>query len=177
VRAEVSAVAAHAARVDGQGVQGDIPLSTVEKVIYLREASFFRGMTVDQLRVLADVCEEEFTRADARLFVEGDPGGVLYVVVSGRVGIEQQRRPGSVARLATIEAGSYLGETDFFDDNPRTNSATASRTRGRFGCAATVDCAGPPAPRPVAGRSTCSASAAGSQRPNRRSDPDSSAES
>ena len=103
----------------------DIPLSAVEKVIYLAEVPFFRGMTVEQLRILADVCEEEFTPAEARIFSEGDPGGVLYVVVSGRVGIEQQKRPGSLARLATVEAGSYLGETDFFDDNPRSNSAIA----------------------------------------------------
>jgi CRP-like cAMP-binding protein len=87
-------------------------LSAIEKVIFLKEVPFFQGMTVEQLRVLADVCEEEFTPVGARLFVEGDPGGVLYVVVSGRVGIEQEKRPGSFARLATVEAGSYLGETD-----------------------------------------------------------------
>jgi HEAT repeat protein len=125
VRAEVSAASERAARTDGQGAQGNIPLSAVEKVIYLAEVPFFQGMTVEQLRVLADVCEEEFTPAEARLFNGGDPGGVLYVVVSGRVGIEQRKRPGAFARLATVEARSYLGETDFFDDNPRTNSAIA----------------------------------------------------
>ena len=100
-------------------------LSAIEKVIFLKEVPFFRGMTVEQLRVLANVSDEEFFLAGARLFNEGDPGGVLYVVVSGRAGIEQQKRPGSLARLATVEAGSYLGETDFFDDNLRTNSAIA----------------------------------------------------
>jgi CRP/FNR family cyclic AMP-dependent transcriptional regulator len=100
-------------------------LSALEKVLFLKEVPFFQGMTVEQLRVLADVCDEEFTPAESRLFVEGDPGGVLYVVVSGRVGIEQEKRPGSFARLATVEAGSYLGEADFFDANPRTNSAIA----------------------------------------------------
>jgi hypothetical protein len=125
VRAEVSAAAAGAARADGKGVQEGAMLSAVEKVIYLVEVPFFQGMTVEQLRILADVCEEEFTPAEAHLFNEGDSGGVLYVVVSGRVGIEQEKRTGSFARLATVEAGSYLGETDFFDDNPRTNSAVA----------------------------------------------------
>jgi hypothetical protein len=125
VCAEVSAAVARSARVDGEGAQGEIPLSTVEKVIHLAEAPFFRGMTVEQLWVLADVCEEEFTPAGVRLFNEGDPGGVLYLVVSGSAGIEQQKRRGSYARLSTVEAGSCLGETDFFDDNPRTNSAVA----------------------------------------------------
>jgi HEAT repeat protein len=125
VRAEVLAAAALTRVADGQEAQGDRALSTVKKVIALVEVPFFQGMTVEQLRVLADVCEEELFPAGARLFVESDSGGVLYVVVSGRVGIEQQKRPGSFARLATVEAGSYLGETDFFDENRRSNSAIA----------------------------------------------------
>ena len=100
-------------------------LSIIERVIFLKEAPFFQGMTVEQLRVLANVCEEEFFPAETRLFDEGDPGGVLYVVVSGRVGIEQEKRKGSFARLATVEAHGYLGEADFFDDNRRTHSAIA----------------------------------------------------
>ncbi len=100
-------------------------LSVIEKVIFLKEVPFFQGMTVDQLRVLANVCEEEFFPADTRLFNPGDPGGVLYVVVSGRVGIEQEKRKGSFARLATMDAHAYLGETDFFDNACRSTSAIA----------------------------------------------------
>jgi HEAT repeat protein len=119
VRAEVSVVAG------GKGTQEAAMLSAIEKVIYLAEVPFFRGMTVEQLRVLADVCEEEFFPAETRLFNEGNPGGVLYVVISGRVGIEQEKRKGSFARIATVEAGSYLGEADFFDANLRSSSAIA----------------------------------------------------
>ena len=72
-------------------------LSNIEKVILLKEVPFFQGMTVEQLRVLASVCEEEFFSAETRLFAEGDPGGSLYVVVSGRVGIEQEKRKGFFA--------------------------------------------------------------------------------
>lgn len=100
-------------------------LSAIEKVIFLKEVPFFQGMTVDQLRVLANVCEEEFFPAEARLFSEGDPGGTLYVVVSGRIAIEQEKRKGSLARLATVEAHAYFGETDFFDNNCRSISASA----------------------------------------------------
>lgn len=100
-------------------------LSNIEKVMLLKEVPFFQGMTVEQLGVLATVCEEEFFPAETRLYDEGDPGGTLYVVVSGRVGIEQEKRKGFFARLATVEALSYFGETDFFDNNCRANSAIA----------------------------------------------------
>jgi len=100
-------------------------LSVIEKVIFLKEVPFFRGLTVEQLRVLASACEEEFVPADGRLFGEGDPGGALYMIVSGRVSIEREKRQGTLARLDTIEPYSYLGEADFFDGNCRTHSATA----------------------------------------------------
>jgi CRP-like cAMP-binding protein/HEAT repeat protein len=100
-------------------------LSTIEKIMFLKEVPFFQGMTVDQLRVLATVCEEGMFSADSQIFVQGDPGGALYVVVSGRIAIEQERRKGSFARLATVEAHSYFGEQNLFDNSPRSVSAIA----------------------------------------------------
>jgi CRP-like cAMP-binding protein/HEAT repeat protein/ATP/ADP translocase len=101
-------------------------LSIIERIIFLKEVLFFRGMTIDQLRVLASVCEEEFFTEDTEIYKEGDPGGVLYVVVNGRVGIERHgRRKGSVARIDTIKAHAYFGDMNLFDDSPRTSSAIA----------------------------------------------------
>ncbi|NJO00164.1 MAG: Crp/Fnr family transcriptional regulator, partial [Anaerolineales bacterium] len=93
--------------------------------IFLKEVPFFQGMTIDQLKVLANVCEEQLFEEDARIFNAGDPGGALYVVVSGRVAIEQEKRKGSFARLATIEAHSYFGEMNLFDNSPRSDAAIA----------------------------------------------------
>ena len=79
-------------------------LSIIEKIILMKEVPFFQGMTVEQLKVLASVCEEQFIPMDGRVFEQGDAGGTLYVIVSGRVGIEQQKRAGRSARLATLVA-------------------------------------------------------------------------
>lgn len=100
-------------------------LSVIERVLLLKSMPFFQSMVVAQLHILANMCEENFFPAGTPLFSEGDPGGFLYVVVSGRVSIEQEKRKGSFVRLATIEAHSYLGESDFFDNNCRTQSAIA----------------------------------------------------
>lgn len=102
-----------------------ILLSTVEKIIFLKEVPFFQSMTVDQLKVLANVCEEELFEEDARIFNEGDAGGALFVVVSGKVAIEQEKRKGSFARLSTIEAHSYFGEMNLFDNSQRSATAIA----------------------------------------------------
>ncbi len=100
-------------------------LSVIDKVIFLKDVPFFQDMDVEQLRVLGNVCEEEFFAAETRLYNEGDPGGVLYMVVSGRVGVEQEKRKGFIARLATVEAHSFLGESEFFSSDCRASSAIA----------------------------------------------------
>ncbi|MFO7537104.1 MAG: HEAT repeat domain-containing protein [Chloroflexota bacterium] len=101
-------------------------LSVVERIVFLKEVSFFQGMTVDQLRVLANVCEEELFAEDTAVYREGEPGGVLYVIVRGRVAIEREgRRRGSVARLDTVGAHASFGDMNLFDDSPRTASAVA----------------------------------------------------
>lgn len=101
-------------------------LSTVEKVIFLKEVPFFQGMTINQLEVLANVCEEELFEEDRPIFNQGDPGGSLYVVVSGKVGIERAgARKGSIVRLATLGAHAYFGEMTLFDNSPRSASAVA----------------------------------------------------
>jgi HEAT repeat protein len=100
-------------------------LSAIEKIIFLKEVPFFEGMTVDQLKVLANVCEEQLYEEDQHIFDSGDAGGALYVVISGRVAIEQEKRKGSFARIATIEAHSYFGEMNLFDNSPRSDTAIA----------------------------------------------------
>jgi CRP/FNR family transcriptional regulator, cyclic AMP receptor protein len=83
-------------------------------------------MTVDQLKILASVCEEEIFAADAQIFNEGDSGGILYVIVRGRVALEREgARKGSTARIGTVEALSYFGEMTLFDQSPRTERAIA----------------------------------------------------
>ncbi|MCP4686666.1 MAG: cyclic nucleotide-binding domain-containing protein [Desulfobacterales bacterium] len=101
-------------------------LSRVEKIIFLKKVPFFEHMTIEQLKILAVVCEEKFFEEDTVIFNEGDPGGALYMIISGKVGIEQEgRRKGSVIRLATLGAYAYFGEITLFDNSPRTACAIA----------------------------------------------------
>lgn len=129
-RVRSAAIHAQAAIIGGKPAPTDgkegILLSVLERIIFLKEVLFFHGMTVDQLKVLASVCEERFFPADTAIYREGDPGHVLYVVVNGRVAIERAgQRKGSVTRLNTITANAYFGEMDLFTDSPRSASAIA----------------------------------------------------
>jgi CRP/FNR family transcriptional regulator, cyclic AMP receptor protein len=100
-------------------------LATTDRIVFLKEVPFFQNMSEDQLAVLAEACEEQSFAEDARIFNVGDAGGVLYVVVSGRVGIEQERHAGAFARVETVADHASFGDSNFFDDSPRSISAVA----------------------------------------------------
>ena len=106
-------------------------LSTIEKIIFLKEVPFFQSMSLDQLKMLAGVCEEISYSTEAHVYHEGDPGGSLYMVIAGQVAIEREgKRKGSSARLQTINAHSYFGEMNLFDNSPRdTYAITTQETR------------------------------------------------
>jgi CRP-like cAMP-binding protein len=83
-------------------------------------------MSIDQLKVLASICEDEFVSKGTVIFKEGEPGGVVYVVVNGRIGIERDDKQNDlVVRLATLEARSSFGEMNMFDNSPRSADAIA----------------------------------------------------
>ncbi|MCE7948896.1 MAG: hypothetical protein DYG88_15855 [Chloroflexi bacterium CFX4] len=103
-----------------------VMLSTIEKIIFLKEVSFFEGMTVDQLKVLASVAEERLFSEEAEIFAQGAPSGVLYVIVRGKVALEREgQRKGSSLRIATLDAYGYFGEMGLFDESPTTERAFA----------------------------------------------------
>jgi ATP/ADP translocase/HEAT repeat protein len=101
-------------------------LSAIEKIIFLRGVPFFQNMTVNQLKVLAAVCEERNFSESKVIIAEGEQTGVLYVVVRGRVGIEKlNKSTRTSARLSTVEARSHFGEDTLFDNGASPTSAIA----------------------------------------------------
>ncbi len=130
IHAEINTINARHINVRAEGsdkrlAQPIRALSLVEKLILLKGVPFFQGMSTDQLKALAQVCVEERFSAGATIFNPGDAGGAFYIVVSGQIGIEFEKRKGSFIRLATIGVNASFGETDFFDNSRRTNTAIA----------------------------------------------------
>lgn len=110
---------------DTMEMAGPIALSAVERAIFLKQVPFFDGMTVDQLRTLAGIVEEQYYDQGETIYAEGDPGDTLYVLVGGRVGIERSPKRGRVQRLETLTSRQYFGERTIFDGAPQENRAVA----------------------------------------------------
>ncbi len=106
-------------------IQEKIVLSAIEKVIFLKDVPFFQDMSIEQLGILANACEEVFYPGGERLFKEGDVGGTLYIIVNGRLAIDKEVPGKKMIRLNTIGPFSSLGEATLFDASPRTAGCVA----------------------------------------------------
>ncbi|MEQ8672053.1 MAG: HEAT repeat domain-containing protein [Aggregatilineales bacterium] len=99
-------------------------LSIVEKMIMLRRVSFFESIPIDHLKSLAGICDEQLIKAEEVIFREGDPGGELFIVVSGGVKIgKEDIKDGAFIQFASYRPVSAFGEMTLFDESKR--SATA----------------------------------------------------
>jgi len=90
----------------------------------VKDVPFFQTMTIDQLRALASVCEEQ-RLAEASMSSSGArrAAPLLRGRRSGRDRARDTR--GRARRLAIIDARSYFGESDLFDNRPRSTAAVA----------------------------------------------------
>ncbi|MCP4427301.1 MAG: Crp/Fnr family transcriptional regulator [Chloroflexi bacterium] len=59
------------------------------------------------------------------IFHHGDPGGLLYIIISGKVKITHSTLEGQEALLAILGEDDFFGELALLDDSPRSATAEA----------------------------------------------------
>ncbi len=92
-----------------------------QRIDFLQNSDIFRTVNTDDLRLVADLLEEErFYRGD-HVFEMHDMGDYMYVVTEGLVGISLDVNKDEF--VVTRKPGECFGEMNLIDDLPR--SATA----------------------------------------------------
>jgi CRP-like cAMP-binding protein len=106
-------------------------LTTIEKMMLIRQVPIFSDLGPDDLEELATIVEEQRIDKDKDLFREGDPGDAVYLIVKGSVVVftgGQDDRPRRV--LSQLGAGACIGEMAVLDAAPRSATVRAmERTR------------------------------------------------
>lgn len=107
-------------------IEEDTMLSSLEKVIFLKQVPLFHGLSVEELKRVAGICEEVVFEKDKELFHQGDPGDAMYIIVNGKLGIELENpESGKITRIAERVAYEFIGEMALFDKQPRSASVVA----------------------------------------------------
>lgn len=74
--------------------------------------------------LLASMVELHVTKGDT-VFIEGDQGDGLYVILDGKVKLGHTSTDGRESLLAVLGPGEMFGELSFFDPGSRASTATA----------------------------------------------------
>lgn len=90
----------------------------------LEKVPLFAGLSRRQLgKLLVKLFEKEYGAGET-IFLEGEPGKALFIVLDGRVSICRAGHDGE-RQLATLAPGAYFGELALIDDLPRSATARA----------------------------------------------------
>jgi CRP-like cAMP-binding protein len=98
-----------------------MPLSTIERVLFLTAAELFSQIASEDLVPVALVAQEVYFNAGETLIRQGDPGDCLYVIVDGEASINIR----GVGAVATRTAKSTIGEMGLLSRQPRSADCVA----------------------------------------------------
>ena len=101
-------------------------LSTLDRVLLLREVPMFSGLSPEDLERIAEIAEEQLFLDQAVLCREGEYGHTLFIIASGVVDVFK-KAGNSEKMLASRSTGDFVGEMAILESAPR--SATL-RARG-----------------------------------------------
>lgn len=94
---------------------------------FLKDVSFFAMLDDDERNALAqrlDVTKEPTGKV---LFRAGDPGGALFIVVSGEVELYFENDVGERVLMETATAGDFFGEISLLDGGARSTAAIVTQ--------------------------------------------------
>jgi CRP/FNR family transcriptional regulator, cyclic AMP receptor protein len=91
----------------------------------LRRAPLFEGLDEDSARGLRRQMTEVRLARGEHLFLEGQDGDRLFVVLDGKLKLTHAAADGRENLLSVLGPGEMFGELSLFDPRPRTSSASA----------------------------------------------------
>jgi CRP/FNR family cyclic AMP-dependent transcriptional regulator len=111
-----------------------MPLNLMERVMFLRSTELGSSLPDPAIRVMSEVAREMSVPAQQAIFLEGDLGTEMYLVVEGSVEVRRLGHappPGASGEalgslLTTLGPGDVVGEMSVLDDRPRSASIVAA---------------------------------------------------
>ena len=113
-----------AKRMLGRADEPKEGLSLTDRMLFLKRIPLCSSMSLEQLRTITAHLTEHQVSPGEVIFCEGDESWELYLIVSGKVDIVQERG-GATHTLATLSAGDFFGEMAIVENRPRSASVVA----------------------------------------------------
>jgi len=93
-------------------------ISTLERVLLLRDVPIFTELSPEDLKQIADIAREQWLPDGAILCRAGEEGNAMYIIVSGKVRV-QKDADGDERDLAVRGEGDFVGEMAIIESAAR----------------------------------------------------------
>jgi HEAT repeat protein len=105
----------------------DLPLTTMEKITFLKESPFFAALPLEELYHIALTVQEEGVRAGTTVIKQGTRGDKMYIVVKGELEVRTFAYEGDEEgqQVAVLPEKQVFGDMALLDDEPRSASVIA----------------------------------------------------
>jgi hypothetical protein len=100
-------------------------LTTIEKMMLIRQVPIFAELDAEDLEELASIVEERRIAAGNELFREGDVGDAVYLIVKGRVRVFVGGGARAETTINELGPGACIGEMAVLDASPRSATVRA----------------------------------------------------
>jgi hypothetical protein len=100
-------------------------LTTIEKMMLIRQVPIFSELDAEDLEELASIVEERRINADKDLFREGEVGDAVYLIVKGRVRVFVGGGQRAEKTINELGPGACIGEMAVLDRSPRSATVRA----------------------------------------------------
>jgi uncharacterized protein (DUF2225 family) len=97
----------------------------VAKFVVLLNSIMNKVVNTTDLQKLKDLGSMKFFTAESYIFHQGEPGNVIYIILSGQVSLYIKAADGTSICIAHLESGDFLGEISLLEGLPRNTSALA----------------------------------------------------
>ena len=123
---EITAAALAATLTGDRAMETLATLSLMEKILFLRRVPLFADLPPSDLKQVAAIATETVCPDGETLFVQGEPGDEMYIIVSGEVRVLVDTGDGREVEVARRKPGEYVGEMAIISREPRNASLVAA---------------------------------------------------
>ena len=104
------------------------PIPLTDKILQLKKIEIFGGLSINELAAVASAAEEAAFDEGEQVFIEGERGDTLYLVVDGDVAVIKDCNTENEIELDSIGPGEYFGEMALFADDRRSATIRVKKT-------------------------------------------------
>jgi len=100
-------------------------LSTLDRILLLREVPMFSRLSPEDLEQIAEFAQEQLFPPESMICREGDPGDSLFIIVSGKVRVIKEAEDDTQTVLAVRGSGEFVGEMAILESSKRSATLQA----------------------------------------------------